>query len=895
MSLLVSVAANANIAATFMPEENQNPLRVPDHELVRRIGVGSYGEVWLARNVVGTWRAIKIVRRSRFDSDRPYDREFNGIQKFEPISRGHPGQVDILHLGRNDTEGYFYYVMELADDAAAATQASDSGGALNPESYTPRTLKDDSEQHRRVPVEECVGIGLALTDALEHLHGNGLVHRDVKPSNIVFVDGQPRLADIGLVTDADATRTYVGTEGFLPPEGGGTPQADLYALGKVLYEISAGKDRRDFPQAPADLGTMPDRTRFLELAEIIERACDPDPRGRYVSAREMHEDLALIQRGVSVRQQNLRKQRVAVARRYGGAVAIVAAIFVLGAVAATWLQFKRARAHASVQIFTPERGTTNVQALNEYRLGRFWLAKRTATGFSNALAHFDRAMDLDSLFPHPLAARAEGFNLMASYNFAPGSELFPKARDAALAALRLNSNIVEAHLALALYQRSYEWDWAGAEESFRRALELNPASAQAHQWYSSLLAVLGRVDESVEHARRAVQLDPSSLSVNANLGARLYLARRYQEAIEQYKKVIAMDPTFPIAYLELARVYGQNQLLYDSAKTFLEGISRAGEPRNNHAMLTDFMLKYGTIKFWKQYAELVENSDPPRRVELAAAWLRGGETNAALRALVQAVEARDPEVIYLNVDPLYDGLRQVPEFIQLCERLGFTKGKGSEPLLQVLARKLSDAERGAGMTVDEKGGGFRPLFDGRTLRGWFSDATNWTIAEGSLYRAAAGGPLRYELETVPNNFELRFEWKTCPGGDGGVNYRPGAVEYQVIDGSNRIAQARPDRRPGALVGAIPPPSDVARPVGEWNEGRIICRGTEVEHWLNGRRLFRIDYADARLSGYFTPLDALEKQMLGRSAGHVRARGGHLQLLDQGTDVWFRHLRWRTLE
>jgi serine/threonine protein kinase len=92
---------------------------VPDHELIRRIGGGSYGDVWLARTTVGTWRAVKVVFRDRFTDSRPYEREFNGIQKFEPLSRGNEAFIDILQIGRNDAEGYFYYVMELADDAGA--------------------------------------------------------------------------------------------------------------------------------------------------------------------------------------------------------------------------------------------------------------------------------------------------------------------------------------------------------------------------------------------------------------------------------------------------------------------------------------------------------------------------------------------------------------------------------------------------------------------------------------------------------------------------------------------------------------------------------------------------------------------------------------------------------
>src|SRR2546427_3765879 len=91
---------------------------IPDHELLRRIGGGSYGEVWLARNVLGDYRAVKVIYRDKFEHDRPFEREFEGIRKFEPISRLHESQVDILHVGRNDPAGYFYYVMELADDAS---------------------------------------------------------------------------------------------------------------------------------------------------------------------------------------------------------------------------------------------------------------------------------------------------------------------------------------------------------------------------------------------------------------------------------------------------------------------------------------------------------------------------------------------------------------------------------------------------------------------------------------------------------------------------------------------------------------------------------------------------------------------------------------------------------
>ncbi len=280
--------------------------QVPDHQLLRRIGEGSYGEVWLARNVMGAYRAVKVVYRASFASDRPYAREFSGIEKFEPISRSHDGLVDILQVGRNDPAGYFYYVMELADDAhfgpvprSARTPVERPAAApeFHPENYTPKTLASELSPGRRLSVETCLPLALSLTSALGYLHGEGLIHRDIKPSNIIFVRGTAQLADIGLVADVGEARSYVGTEGFIPPEGPGTAQADVYSFGKVLYQMCTGKDRQDFPALPSDLDEAPGHTTLLGLNNIVLRACAGDPAQRYASAAEMHTDLLALQAG----------------------------------------------------------------------------------------------------------------------------------------------------------------------------------------------------------------------------------------------------------------------------------------------------------------------------------------------------------------------------------------------------------------------------------------------------------------------------------------------------------------------------------------------------------------------------------------------------------------------
>jgi TolB-like protein len=267
---------------------------IPDFELLRCIGRGSYGEVWLARNILGTYRAVKVVNRKAFRNEETFEQEFSGLQQFEPISREHDGFVAILHVGRNRAQGFFYYVMELADN--------DSNAAwIEPYAYVPKTLSSELTRCGRLPIEQSVQLGLSLSQALAALHRRGLVHRDVKPSNIIFVKGHAKLADIGLVAQTGENRR-LGTEGYIPPEGPGKPQADLYSLGMVLYEATTGMDRLDYPDLPADVDTMREREAFLKLNSIILKACDNDVRKRYQAATEISDDLTKLGFGTAAQK-----------------------------------------------------------------------------------------------------------------------------------------------------------------------------------------------------------------------------------------------------------------------------------------------------------------------------------------------------------------------------------------------------------------------------------------------------------------------------------------------------------------------------------------------------------------------------------------------------------------
>jgi WD40 repeat protein len=303
------------------------PPAIQDYNLQRRIGRGAFGDVWIAQNITGAWRAIKVVSKDRFSSPEPYEREFRGLQRFTEVSLDCARQLALLHVGSNESAGFFYAVMELADDV-------DTGREINPETYVPLTLRELRARRGRLPAKEVVRIAVDLADALRELHDKKLIHRDIKPSNIILVGGVPKLADIGLVAhEEEAPTMAIGTEGYLPPEGPGKAQADIFATGKVLYELATGMDRKDYPRLPANISTWPDEAEFFELNTVIRRACEPQPEKRFASAAELLEELRLLQGGKSVIR--LRFAELWISRAWKLTAAMLAVSLAFG-----WLYFR---------------------------------------------------------------------------------------------------------------------------------------------------------------------------------------------------------------------------------------------------------------------------------------------------------------------------------------------------------------------------------------------------------------------------------------------------------------------------------------------------------------------------------------------------------------------------
>jgi serine/threonine protein kinase len=287
---------------------------LPDLEFLKKIGRGSYGSVWLAEAPRGNYQAVKVIYKEH--EIRPFQREIEGVKLLQPLSHWHPGLTKISFMILDEGKGYLIYGMELADDLLF-------GQNIRPQRYIPKTLQNLISLKGALPVSDCIRFGLNLTAALTDLHARNIIHRDVKPSNIVFVDDVPKLADFGLANQGSSFE-FIGSEGYVPPEGPGTPAGDIYGLGISLYVAATGRRPLDFPSLPAKFDSLPDRDQLLGLNLVILRACERNQDLRYQSATEMHQELLTLAEAKSIRKSRLRKGAVALATK---AVSVPLALF----------------------------------------------------------------------------------------------------------------------------------------------------------------------------------------------------------------------------------------------------------------------------------------------------------------------------------------------------------------------------------------------------------------------------------------------------------------------------------------------------------------------------------------------------------------------------------------
>ena len=327
---------------------------------------------------------------------------------------------------------------------------------------------------------------------------------------------------------------------------------------------------------------------------------------------------------------------------------------------------------SAAEAYSPKPTT---EAYDLYLKGEFFWNKRTVRGFQQAIEYFQQAIDKDPQYARAYVGLADSYALLGEYSAAPETEFMPKAREAALHALRLDDSLPEAHTALALVVQNYDWDWETSDREFRRAIELNPNYATAHHWYAEHLMWEGRFDEALAESERARELDPLSLIIAADNGAILYYARQYDRAIAQFQKVLAMDPSFPRAYL-IVNAYAQ-QGRYADALANLGNISHvSGEQPFVFSERAFLYGRLGNVEQAHVALRQLEQMRARNQVDaetILLAYMGLGDKEHALECLGDAYAQHSTTISALKVEPAYDPLRGDPRFQDLLHRVNLDR------------------------------------------------------------------------------------------------------------------------------------------------------------------------------------------------------------------------------
>jgi TolB-like protein/DNA-binding winged helix-turn-helix (wHTH) protein/Flp pilus assembly protein TadD len=320
------------------------------------------------------------------------------------------------------------------------------------------------------------------------------------------------------------------------------------------------------------------------------------------------------------------------------------------------------------------RGTENAEAYQEYLRGRYFWNKRTAMDLQKAIEHFDNSIEKDSNFALPYTGLADSYQLLAEYGAAAPQESFPKAKDAVKKALEIDDQSAEAHTALAYTQAFYDWDFTGAEESFKRAIELNPNYATAHQWYAEYLIAMGRSDEARTEFERALEIEPVSPIILSDLAALYDHLGNADKEIEQARKVIEIDSNFAYGYFYLGLGLERKGMDAEASETLAKTMLLFGEPPECAEEVKTAFAKNGMKGWWQKRLEQIETRPHLKNFQAyhkALVKIRLGDNEGTLEALNQALERKDRLIINAKYDPRLESLRREPRFQDLLRRIGF--------------------------------------------------------------------------------------------------------------------------------------------------------------------------------------------------------------------------------
>lgn len=319
-----------------------------------------------------------------------------------------------------------------------------------------------------------------------------------------------------------------------------------------------------------------------------------------------------------------------------------------------------------------KRFTESTMAYQAYLRGRYHWNKRTVEGLRQALVHFEEAIELDPNYALAYTGLADTFNILGYYNTQRPHDAYPRGKAAAARALSLDESLSEAHASMGYVQVFYDRDWPGAAKSFRRAIELNPKYATAHQWYAWYLFVMERFDDALASMRRAQELDPLSLIINDHLGYALLLAGKPNEALAQLIKTRELDPSFPWTYWRLGSVYLALGRYDESIAAFDTVVQKTdgGVGLGYKGLVSAIAGREDDARAVLAQLEKLSQSRFVSPLEFALVYAGLGRVDETMAALQRAMDERVSDFARVNLLPWPDAVRRDKRFVALLERMG---------------------------------------------------------------------------------------------------------------------------------------------------------------------------------------------------------------------------------
>jgi serine/threonine protein kinase/Tfp pilus assembly protein PilF len=324
---------------------------------------------------------------------------------------------------------------------------------------------------------------------------------------------------------------------------------------------------------------------------------------------------------------------------------------------------------------TPVRYTSNVKAYSLYLKGRFWWNRRSQDAIKEGIRYFEAAIREDPGYALAYSGLADSYALDLDYRGAPVFEGMERARVEARKAIELDESLAEAHTSLGWVTFIFDWDWAGADREFTRAIDLNPRYSTARQWYSWFLAAMGRFDEALTQGRTAIDLDPVSVSIRRSMGWLQYYARQYDAALDNLRRALALNPTSEETHRLIGLVYLQQGVYDEAAASFKEALASSEHDALALAGLGHVAAKRGRPEEARGVLRELDQRAKTRYISpvaQAGLYVTLGDPDAAFDWMERAYQDRRGWLAYLKIEPMLDGVRLDPRFNRFLERMRLT-------------------------------------------------------------------------------------------------------------------------------------------------------------------------------------------------------------------------------